>query len=91
MNIRQACLKVAVASVALFTFSGGVQAEFCKKYKQTSSNAGQCNNCFVSIKSNPKHQVYGALGNNGWWAEMNWVEGDSSVASGGAMAGSSRE
>ncbi len=75
----------ATLVTALASFSNTAQAEFCKKYKQTSSNAGQCNNCFVTIKSEPSHQLYGAIGSNGWYAETHWVEGDNSIASGGGF------
>jgi hypothetical protein len=83
MSIRQSISKIAISTVALIALSSVAQAEFCKKYQQTHSNAGQCNNCFITIRSLPSHQVYSAQSNNGWYAEMNWVEGDSSVASGG--------
>ncbi|MEP2762300.1 MAG: hypothetical protein ABJP66_24870 [Hyphomicrobiales bacterium] len=83
MKILQSSLKIIIASVALIALSGAAQAEFCRKYQQTQSNAGHCNNCFITIKSDPSHQIYSATSNNGWYAEMNWVEGDSSVAFGG--------
>lgn len=85
MNSLQTSLKFAVASLALLTLSSAAQAEFCSKYQQTQSNAGHCNNCFVTIRSFPGQQAYTAHSNNGWYAEMNWVEGDSSVASGGGL------
>ncbi|WP_323769026.1 hypothetical protein, partial [Marinovum sp.] len=45
--------------------------------------AGACANCFVLIRSFPEKQVYAVTGTNGWYAELFWVEGDDSVATGG--------
>jgi hypothetical protein len=85
MRILHSSLKLAFASVALLALSNTAQAEFCSKYKQTHSNAGQCDNCYVTIKSLPSQQLYSATGSNGWHSELNWVEGDSSVATGGGL------
>lgn len=82
MRFRQLFYGFAVASVSFLAVSGAAHAEFCKKYKQTHSNAGQCDNCFVTINAHPQMQVYSAIGSNGWYVELGWVEGDSSVASG---------
>ncbi|MEP1930388.1 MAG: hypothetical protein ABJJ37_03825 [Roseibium sp.] len=65
MKILQSSLKIIVASGALITLSGAAQAEFCRKYQQTHSNAEQCNNCLITIKSAPSHQIYSATSNNG--------------------------
>ncbi len=58
------------------------QAAFCKKYKQTASNAGACANCTFSVSSNRSKQRYTLTSNNGWSANTTWVEGDDSVAEG---------
>jgi len=85
MKIRQKLSKIAVATLTLFSLSSAAHAEFCSKYQQTHSNAGQCDNCYVTIKSLPSQQLYSATGSNGWYSELNWVEGDSSVATGGGL------
>jgi hypothetical protein len=85
MRILHSSLKLAFTSVALLALSNAAQAEFCSKYQQTHSNAGQCDNCYVTIGSLPSKQLYSVTGSNGWYAEMHWVEGDSSVASGGGL------
>ena len=58
------------------------QAAFCKNYKQTSSNAGACPTCKLSIASKPSKQQYVITSNNGWSATVTWIEGDDSVAEG---------
>ncbi|HAT87015.1 MAG TPA: hypothetical protein DCS30_14345 [Rhizobiales bacterium] len=90
-TMRRTKLSIFAATMvmAMASLSSTAQAEFCKKYKQTSSNAGQCNNCFVTIKSLRQIQAYGVKASNGWFAELQWVDGDSSVATGwGRWAGS---
>ncbi|MEP3436688.1 MAG: hypothetical protein ABJN75_07900 [Hoeflea sp.] len=82
VKFRQFGLKIIAASAALIALSGTAQAGFCQKYKQTRSNAGACANCFVLIRSFPEKQLYAVTGTNGWYAELVWVEGDDSVATG---------
>ena len=41
------------------------QAAFCKNYKQTSSNAGACPTCKLSVVSKPSKQQYVITANNG--------------------------
>ena len=63
--------------------SVGAQAGFCSNYQQTWSNAGQCADCQLNIKTWAGEQAYSVFASNGWQAELNYVGGDSSVASGG--------
>ncbi len=58
------------------------QAGFCGNYVQTWSNAGTCKSCKLLIADNPKIQKYFVEANNGWSAELDFVEGDASVAAG---------
>lgn len=83
MAFRQFGLKIIAVSAALIAFSGTAQAGFCQKYQQTRSNAGACANCFVLVRSLHEKQAYAVTGTNGWYAELFWVEGDDSVATGG--------
>lgn len=68
---------------------------FCGTYQQVSSNAGACPSCSLMIADNPELQFYGVVANNGWEAELYWVDGDEGVAAGGGewndMAGSYAE
>jgi len=83
VKFRQFSLKIIVISASLLALTQAAQAGFCQKYRQTRSNAGACANCFVLIRSFPEKQVYAVTGTNGWYAELFWVEGDDSVATGG--------
>jgi hypothetical protein len=82
MSFRQTCLKIAIALAATVSLSGAAQAEFCSRYKQTWSNAGQCNNCFLRISSLAKGHYYTITASNGWGAEARSTHGDTSLASG---------
>ncbi|MCK7615521.1 hypothetical protein [Roseibium sediminicola] len=82
MSIRQSISKIAISTVALIALSSVAQAEFCSKYQQTHSNAGQCNNCFLNISSIANGHYYTVLASNGWSAELRSTHGDTSVASG---------
>lgn len=67
--------------------TGAVHAQaqfvgFCGNYVQLTSNAGDCLNCRLIIADNPKNQFYFVEANNGWTAELTWVDGDASVATG---------
>ena len=75
-----------LTAAALFALStSAAQAEwlgFCGMYQQVWSNAGACPACSLIVADNPELQFYFVEANNGWTAELNWVEGDESVATG---------
>lgn len=81
-NIIPTIGRLLAFSVVLIGSHNLAQAGFCGNYIQTSSNAGQCNNCRLSIADNPKIQKYFVTANNGWRAQLNWNHGDDSTASG---------
>lgn len=60
---------------------------FCGMAVQTSSNAGDCPTCRLTIADNPEIQMYFVEANNGWSAELTFVEGDESVATGSGRWG----
>lgn len=60
---------------------------FCSMAAQTSSNAGDCPACHLMIADNPEIQMYFVEANNGWSADLTFVEGDESVAAGSGRWG----
>lgn len=60
---------------------------FCGMAAQISSNAGDCPACRLTIADNPEIQMYFVEANNGWSAELTFVEGDESVAAGSGRWG----
>lgn len=73
------------APVGILASTAAAQSDwqgFCGNYVQTTSNAGQCVNCRLLIADNPEIQLYLVEADTGWSAELTWVEGDESVASG---------
>lgn len=75
--------KVAAAGAFFMLVSAtAAQAGFCGNYVQTWSNAGACKTCKLQIADNPEIQKYFVEANNGWSAELEFTEGDSSVAHG---------
>jgi len=71
-----------VGAFMLLTGTSAGQAGFCGNYIQTWSNAGTCKSCKLQIADNPEIQKYFVKANNGWSAELTFVEGDASVATG---------
>ena len=74
--------RTAAGIFLLLTSATAGQASFCGNYIQTWSNAGQCKTCKLQIADNPEIQKYFVEANNGWSAELEFVEGDASVAAG---------
>ncbi|MBV0910821.1 hypothetical protein [Anianabacter salinae] len=73
------------AIAALIAVSGAAQSQpfgLCGNYVQLTSNAGDCFECRLLIADNPEIQKYFVEANNGWTAELVWVDGDASVATG---------
>ncbi|MEL7048288.1 MAG: hypothetical protein AAFO75_04870 [Pseudomonadota bacterium] len=83
MRIHSRWVAGFASVIGFLLVSSGAQAGFCSTYQQTWSNAGQCPTCQLNIKHWPGEQAYTVFANNGWQAELNYVEGDSSVATGG--------
>lgn len=81
MSYNMARHAVVGALLLLASTSAG-QAGFCGNYVQTWSNAGTCKTCKLQIADNPEIQKYFVEANNGWSAELEFVEGDASVATG---------
>lgn len=83
MSAKIRCLTLMVTfALALIGLSNHANAGFCGNYVQTSSNAGDCDNCRLLIADNPKIQKYFVTANNGWEAELSWTHGDDSTAIG---------
>lgn len=74
MNHRTRALAFLAAVAAMHPV--GARAEFCAQYQQTSSNAGACDNCTISVRKAPARQ-YTITGNNGWQASITRVSGQS--------------
>ncbi|MEQ8824315.1 MAG: hypothetical protein RIC14_08065 [Filomicrobium sp.] len=83
MRLHKISASVLAACICFVAFTNSAQATFCRSYEQTSSNAGDCPDCQLSIMNFPQEQAYAVHASNGWQAELNYVEGDSSVATGG--------
>jgi hypothetical protein len=79
--------RVCFASLTGLALSSGVVFAdwngFCGNYQQISSNAGACPTCTLMIADNPELQFYGVVANNGWEAELYWVNRNEGVAAGG--------
>ncbi len=82
MTFRARLIQAVLATIAIHVLAQQANAGFCSHYEQTWSNAGQCSHCQLSIADNPEIQKYFVQASNGWQAELTFVEGDSSVASG---------
>ena len=89
---------VGAALSALLLSSAAAHAQwngFCGNYQQVTSNAGACPTCTLMIADNPELQFYGVIANNGWEADLYWVNGNEGVAKGGGrwndMAGAYEE
>ena len=70
---------------ALMVSASAAQADWygiCGMYQQVWSNAGACPGCSLIVADNPEIQFYFVESNNGWTAELTWVEGDESTATG---------
>lgn len=78
---------LTACAVTPATASSPAWLGFCSMAQQVSSNAGDCPTCRLMIADNPETQMYFIEANNGWSAELFFVEGDESVAAGSGAWG----
>lgn len=83
MKFHTTRLRMGLAAIAIPILSLEANAGFCSHYDQTWSNAGPCSHCQLSVKVYAESQLYVVHASNGWMAELTFVDGDSSVATGG--------
>ena len=81
LRLFTAALLLLIAPMA-HAFDG-----FCGTYAQTDSTLADCPDCRLIIADNPKIQFYFVESNTGWTAELHWVDGDETVATGAGTWG----
>jgi len=79
-----AAVLTALCLLVVLPVAGPAAAQdgFCGRYIQTSSNAGLCLTCRLSVADNPQIEAYFVEANTNWTAELLWADGNPGAARG---------